>query len=138
LALADQLLAANSKLTGALVLSGDAQLELGRYGGAASTYDKVRAGSPDAPAIEVRQARLLFIEGKVELARQTAAKAVRDAIASALGGSDLGYYEAFRGQVELDSGHYDEGARFYEQALTEAPDYYVALAGMGRARALQG
>jgi tetratricopeptide (TPR) repeat protein len=79
-----------------------------------------------------------FINGRVEQARRMAAKADDDAIASALGGPDLAYYEAYRGQVEFDSGHYDRSAQFYGEALEEAPDYYVALAGMGRARAAQG
>jgi tetratricopeptide (TPR) repeat protein len=136
--LAGKMLAVDGSQVGALSVAGDAQLELGIYAGAADAYAKVAASSPDAPAIEVRQARLDFVNGRVDEARRMAAKAEDDAIASALGGPDLAYYETFRGQVELDSGYYDRAATFYGEALQEAPDYYVALAGMGRARAAQG
>jgi tetratricopeptide (TPR) repeat protein len=138
LAMANRTLAVDPKSVAALVVAGDAQLELGSYGRAGEAYARVASTSPDAPAIEVRQARLAFIQGNVELARRTAAKAEADAEATALGGPDLAYYEAFAGQVELDSGNYARGAADYRQALEEAPDYYVALAGMGRALALQG
>jgi tetratricopeptide (TPR) repeat protein len=136
--LAGKLLASDGQQVGALGVSGDARLELGNYAGASDAYAKVAASSPGAPAIEVRLARLDFIMGKVEAARRMAAKAEDDAIGSALGGPDLAYYEAFHGQVELDTGHYDSAARFYGQALAEAPDYYLAVAGMGRTRAAQG
>ena len=138
LAIADNILSTNPHDVGALVIAGDAQLELGRYPGAARAYTTVAGGAPDAPAIEVRLARLDYVQGKVEEARHMAAKALDDAVASALGGTDLAYYEAYRGQVEFDSGHYDSATAMYRRALTEAPGYYVALAGMGRARAAEG
>jgi tetratricopeptide (TPR) repeat protein len=136
--LARHMLTVNPGQVGALTVAGDAQLELGMYDGAADAYGKVAAGSPDAPAIEVRQARLDFIQGRIDQARQMAAKAETDAVASALGGPDLAYYETYRGQVELDTGHYDRAARYYRQALQEAPNYYIGLAGLGRALATQG
>jgi tetratricopeptide (TPR) repeat protein len=136
--LARQVLTENPDQVGALGLAGDAQLELGAYTEAAQAYAKVVATSPDAPAIEVRQARLAFIQGRVEQARRLAAKAESDAKASALGGVELAYYEAFHGQVELDVGHYAMAAQFYTEALEEAPGYYVALAGLARTRAVQG
>src|SRR5205085_2495186 len=54
------------------------------------------------------------------------------------GGPDLAYYETYRGQVELDTGHYDRAVAFYRAALQEAPRYYIGLAGLGRALAAQG
>lgn len=132
------MLAVNPAQVGALTVAGDAHLELGMYDGAGDAYAKVAAGSPDAPAIEVRQARLAFIEGNVSEARRLAAKAETDARASALGGPDLAYYETYRGQVELDTGHYDRAVAFYRASLQEAPRYYIGLAGLGRALAAQG
>ena len=69
----------------ARIIVGDAQMETGHYGLAADAYTKVASTSPNAPAIEVRQARLAFIEGKTEEARRLAALAQDDAVASALG-----------------------------------------------------
>ena len=138
LVIAEKIFATDPHSVGASVVAGDAQLELGRYPAAAEAYATVAATSPDAPAIEVRQARLAFVQGRVDEARRMAADAVRDAKASALGGPDLAYYEAYRGQVELDSGQYDAAVRSYDEALAEAPHYYVALAGMARAKAAQG
>src|SRR4051794_14026663 len=46
---------------GPLAVLGDAQLELGDYADATTTYDQLAATSPDAAAASVRQARLAFI-----------------------------------------------------------------------------
>lgn len=135
---AGRVLGTDPSSVGGLVLSGDAHLELGDYAEAERDYDNVAARTPRAPAIEVRQARLDFVLGRTDEAVEMAKKAERDAEASALGGTDLAYYETYQGQVELDAGHYDQGLASYRKALVEAPGYYVALAGMGRALALEG
>jgi tetratricopeptide (TPR) repeat protein len=122
----------------ARIIVGDAQMETGHYGLADDAYKQVASTSPHAPAIEVRQARLAFIQGNVEEARRLAALAEDDAVGSALGGPDLAFYEAFRGQVEFDTGHYDRAVAVYNAALEEAPDYYVALAGLAKTRSAQG
>jgi tetratricopeptide (TPR) repeat protein len=136
--LAQRILGQTPDSASARIIVGDAQMETGQYALASDAYTKVASTSPNAPAIEVRQARLAFIEGKTEEARRLAALAQDDAIASALGGPDLAFYEAFRGQVEFDTGHYDRAAALYNAALEEAPDYYVALAGLAKTRAAQG
>ena len=123
---------------GSLAVLGDAQLELGDYAAATTTYGKLAASSPDAAAASVRQARLAFLQGRVADADQLADQAKGQAVASAFGDAGLGYYSVFLGQLDLDRGRYDDAAAQYEQALREAPGYHIALAGLAKARAAQG
>ena len=123
---------------GPLAVLGDAQLELGDYVGATTTYGQLAASSPDAAAASVRQARLAFIQGRLADADRLAGAAKGQADASAFGDIGLGYYSVFEGQLDLDRGLYDDAAREYEQALREAPGYHIALAGLAKARAAQG
>ena len=136
--IAQRILAKSPDSLGARMIAGDALLETGRYDSVGLAYEAVANGSPHAPAIEVRQARLAFVQGRVDEARRLAALAEDDAIASAIGGPDLAFYEAFRAQVEFDTGRYEQAAALYHAALEEAPGYYVALAGLARTRAAQG
>jgi tetratricopeptide (TPR) repeat protein len=123
---------------GPLAVLGDAQLELGDYAGAATTYGQLAASSPDAAAASVRQARLAFIQGRLADADRLAGAAKGEADASAFGDIGLGYYSVFEGQLDLDRGLYDDAANQYQQALREAPGYHIALAGLAKARAAQG
>jgi tetratricopeptide (TPR) repeat protein len=135
---ARQLLAERPDATSLLATLGDAQLEAGDYQGAAASYDQLATHAGDAAGALVRQARLAFIEGRVDEARRLAGDAKRAAVQSAFGDTGLAFYTTFQGQVELDSGQYAASAKFYEQALKEAPGYYVALAGLARSQAAQG
>ena len=123
---------------GPLAVLGDAQLELGDYAGATTTYGQLTASSPDAAAASVRRARLAFIQGRLADADRLASVAKGQAAASAFGDIGLGYYSVFEGQLDLDRGLYDDAAHQFEQALREAPGYHIALAGLAKARAAQG
>jgi tetratricopeptide (TPR) repeat protein len=122
---------------GALATMGDAQLELGSYAEAAAVYARLEAAEPDAAATDVRLARLAYLQGRVDEALRMAATAEANARAAALGGPSLAFYQAARGQVQLDTGHYDDAARSFVDALEEAPGYFVAFAGLARTRAAQ-
>jgi len=123
---------------GPLAVLGDAQLELGDYAGATTTYGQLAATSPDAAAASVRQARLAFIQDRLPDADRLASAAKAQASASAFGDIGLGYYSVFEGQLDLDRGLYADAAAQYQQALREAPGYHIALAGLAKARAAQG
>jgi tetratricopeptide (TPR) repeat protein len=123
---------------GALAVLGDSQLELGDYPGASATYAHLAADAPDAAAALVRQARLAFIQGRLADADRLAAQAKAQAETSAFGDAGLAYYSIFQGQLDLDRGLYDDAARDFEQALRESPGYYIATAGLAKARAAQG
>ena len=123
---------------GAAAVLGDAQLELGDYDGATTTYKRLAADSPDAAAVLVRQARLAFLTAHVDDARTLAKRAKDQASASAFAGVALAFYSTFQGQIEHDTGHYAKAATYYRQALREAPGYYIALAGLARELAAEG
>lgn len=122
----------------ALAVLGDSQMELGNYTDAQASYRQLAGAAPDAAAVLVRQARLAFIQGGIDSARQFAAEAKDKADESAFADAGLAFYSVFRGQIELDSGHYEKAAKLYEQALRESPGYYSATAGLARASAAQG
>jgi tetratricopeptide (TPR) repeat protein len=123
---------------GPLAVLGDAELELGDYAGATTTYGQLASTSPDAAAAAVRQARLAFIQDRLSDADRLASAAKAQATASAFGDIGLGYYSVFEGQLDLDRGLYADAAAQYQQALREAPGYHIALAGLAKARAAQG
>ena len=131
-------LASSPDNMGAAAVLGDAQLELGDYDGARATYGRLASLQADAAAVIVRQARLAFLTGRVEEARDLARQAKVQAVASAFGDAALAFYTTFQGQIEHDSGHYATAERYYRQALREAPGYYIALAGLARERAARG
>ena len=122
---------------GAAAVLGDSQIELGDYDGARSTYARLAAMQPDAAAVIVRQARLAFLTGHIDDARELARRAKAQALASAFGDAGLAFYTTFQGQIEHDGGRYARAEQFYRQALREAPGYYIALAGLARERAAQ-
>ncbi len=138
LALAESVLAGERSNLGALATAGDAHLELGAYDEAAAAYAGLVAARPDAPATVIRQARLAYVQGRPDDARRLAGEAEGLARATALGGASLTVYVAYRGQVELDTGHYPDAARLFAAALEETPGSFVALAGLGRAQAALG
>jgi tetratricopeptide (TPR) repeat protein len=138
LALARAVVADDASQIGALATVGDAQLELGAYEEASAAFASLAAAKPDAPATVIRLARLAYVQGKPDDARRLAAQADELARATALGGASLTIYVAYHAQVELDTGHYREAARLFTAALEETPGSFVALSGLGRARAAEG
>lgn len=138
LSLARAVVADDASQLGALATVGDAQLELGTYDEASAVFAALAVAKPDAPATVIRLARLAYLQGQPDEARRLAARADELARATALGGASLTVYVAYHAQVELDTGHYPEAARLFTAALEETPGSFVALAGLGRARAAQG
>jgi tetratricopeptide (TPR) repeat protein len=117
---------------------GDAQIELGAYNDAAQTYGRLYSDAPDSAAVLVREARIAFLLGGVDRAERLAKEAKDKAMASAFGDAGLAFYTTFEAQLAHDTGHYDRAANLYQQALREAPGYYIALAGLGREQAALG
>ena len=123
---------------GALAVLGDSQLELGMYGQAAETYAELSRVLPAVPAVDVRASRLAFLEGDVEEALRFAEIAESEARSAGIFGAGLAWYRAYRGQLEFETGDYRASERLYNSALRTAPDYHVALFGIGRAQAALG
>jgi tetratricopeptide (TPR) repeat protein len=123
---------------GALAVIGDAQTELGRYDEAEATYVQLARELTESGAVQARRSRMAFLRGDGEQAMRLAAIAERQARDAGAFGAELSFYSILQGQVAFDAGNYDEAAAHYEEALRVAPDYYVARAMLGKARAAQG
>ena len=137
LATSRQVLASNPADAAALAVAGDAELETGKYQQARASYAQLARLKPDSAAVLVRQARIAWLSGDVATARTLAAQATAAATAAGSFGAGLAFYPAFAGQLEQEQGHYPQAAALYTQALTAAPGWHVALAGLGRAEAAQ-
>jgi tetratricopeptide (TPR) repeat protein len=135
--LADRLYSADRNLA-ALAVRGDAELELGRYGDAASDYQVLAAARPEDSSTLIRLSRLAFLQGDGSRAARLAADAERAATREGAFGASLSWYAAHRGKLALEAGRYGEAARHYRRAVEAAPDYHVAIAGLASARAAQG
>jgi tetratricopeptide (TPR) repeat protein len=112
----------------------DAQLELGRYGDAARTLDRLVRLKPSLPTY----ARIsYFRELHGDLAGAVAA--MRLAV-SAGGGSPeaSAYVRTLLGDLELSRGRYGAAALSYREALAADPGHTRALAGLARVDAAQG
>jgi tetratricopeptide (TPR) repeat protein len=123
---------------GALAVIGDAQMELGRYDEAEATYAQLARELTGSGAVQARRSRMAFLRGDGEQAMRLAAVGEEQARAAGAFGAELSFYSILQGQVAFDAGDYDEAAAHYEDALRVAPDYYVALAMLAKARAAQG
>jgi tetratricopeptide (TPR) repeat protein len=137
LQLGQQLYRKNPQEPSLLLIVGDAHLELGHYAEAENAY---RDMHKEDPALQVpdRFARLAELKGNTKEAlrlMQEAADAERQARVSREGGA---WYEARLGEMHFNAGHPADAAKHYQAALKEFPNYYVALAGLGRVRAAEG
>jgi len=132
------ILAADPTDPTATALLGDASLELGDYPTAEERFKELAKRFPNAGAVDARLARLAFLRGQNDLARDLADRAASEARAEGAFGIDLAWYAHLRAQLSFDRGDYRGAAAAEAEALAIAPDYYVAEAGLGRADAAQG
>jgi tetratricopeptide (TPR) repeat protein len=120
-----------------LILIGDAHLDLGHYAEAEKAYQDLQKKDPEQKLSD-RRARLAELKGDIKEAlrlMQEAAEEERQARVSKEGGA---WFQARLGEMHFNTGHLADAARHYEAALKDAPNYYVALAGLGRVRAAEG
>jgi tetratricopeptide (TPR) repeat protein len=117
----------------ALLLAGDADLELGRYAEARAEYTALETALPDAPAVQARLARLAFLSGGA--ADRFALAAQRAAETQGAFGPGLAWYAYLRAQVAYDAGDYSTALMEARQAASIAPDYHVARAALARSLA---
>jgi tetratricopeptide (TPR) repeat protein len=120
----------------ALLLAGDAALELGRYADARAAYTKLGETLPGTGAVEARLARLAFLSGGD--AASLATKARADAASQGAFGASLAWYEHLRAQIAFDGGDYVGAAAREREAVAIAPEYHVVRAGLARALAALG
>jgi tetratricopeptide (TPR) repeat protein len=135
LALANQILIEEPKNVDALAVAGDAQLELGRFRQAATSYAEIATILP-GPALDAREARLAWLTGDATKAMQLATKARDDADLST--SSDPSFYEAQLGEMARLTGDTTTARTAFEAALAIRPSNQLALLGVARLDAFAG
>jgi tetratricopeptide (TPR) repeat protein len=112
----------------------DAQIELGRYGAAASTLNRLVRLKPNLTAY----ARISYyreLHGDLPGALQ----AMRLAVSAGAGGPEgEAYVQSLLGKLESDSGRYGAAERAYREALAIDPGYPAADAGLAGVEAGRG
>jgi tetratricopeptide (TPR) repeat protein len=121
----------------ALLLAGDAALELGRYDDARAAYASLARTLPATGPVEARLARLAFLRGDAD-ADRLAAAARADAEKQGAFGASLAWYAHLRAQLAFEAGDYASARAQELEAVGIAPEYHVARAGLARALAALG
>jgi tetratricopeptide (TPR) repeat protein len=137
LELASRVYAADPRALQALATVGDAQLELGNYPAAAAAYEEL-AAHDSSPAVLSRRAHLAWLQGQTAAAIEQMKQAAAESATMDLSPENAAWYEYQLGELYFNTGRVDEAALHYEAALQRFDHYYLALAGLGKARAAQG
>jgi len=135
--LASQVYSAHPNAIQALATIGDAQLELGRYTEAETTYQQLNKKAPSAP-VYTRLARLAWLHGKPIDALNLMQQAIADSDETGLTGENAAWYHFQLGELYFNTGQLEKADAQYTLALKAFDNYYLALAGRGKIRAAQG
>lgn len=119
---------------------GDALLELGDYDEAAAVFKRMeRAGDGISDSTESRLARLAFLRGDTAGASHHFSNALAISLSSLAPSREaVAWYRWQLGETAFATGDYETAERRYREALTGFPDYFRALASLGRVRAARG
>jgi tetratricopeptide (TPR) repeat protein len=135
--LASQVYAAHPNAIQALATIGDAQLELGRYTEAETTYQELNQKAPSAP-VYTRLARLAWLHGQPTNALNLMQQAIADSDETGLAGENAAWYHFQLGELYFNTGQLEKADAQYGSALKAFDNYYLALAGRGKIQAAQG
>ncbi|HXG65061.1 MAG TPA: tetratricopeptide repeat protein, partial [Blastocatellia bacterium] len=117
---------------------GDALMELGEYDQAVAAYKEMEKRS-DGVNTQARMARYALLRGDTELAKKRYSFALALALEQVPAARETVAWCRWQlGEVAFSVGQYEEAEKHYQDALTTFPDYYRALASMGRVRAARG
>src|SRR6185503_9348226 len=117
-----------------LAVLADAQIELGRYGTAARTLDRMVALKPNLTSY----ARISYFR-ELHGDLTGAAKAMALAVSAGSGSlENVAYVQTLLGNLELQRGHVAAARAAYRQALAGLPTYLPADAGLARFDASAG
>jgi len=137
LELGQALYQANPRMTGILATIGDAQLSLGRYEQAAATYQALIART-SSPSLLARLAHQAELHGNPDEALNLMQRAAGEALFNNVAKEEMAWYLIRLGDLHFNAGQINSAEEQYQAALRIYPDYYLALAGLGKARAAQG
>jgi tetratricopeptide (TPR) repeat protein len=135
--IASRVYASDPEALQVLATIGDAQLELGHYADAEAAYQKL-VGYNLGAAVDVRFARLIWLQGRPQEALGRMQQAADEAQSSGLSGEAAAWYQFELGEFYFNTGHPKEAAQANTAALAAYDHYYLALAGLGKALAAQG
>lgn len=118
---------------------GDALLELGDYDGADKAFYEMEQRGRQTYTVETRLGRLAMLRGKDAQAKTHFTNALLLALEMVPKQREtVAWTRRQLGELAFNAGNYAEAEKHYRDALITFPDYYQALAGLGRARAAQG
>ena len=121
----------------ALGTVGDGELALGRYREAADAYAGLRRWG-ESPGVYSRLALLAELRGAHPQALRLMERAARLAEDSGDYGESLAWYSYQLGELHFRTGDLPAADENYRRALVVFPEYPLALAGLGKAKAAEG
>lgn len=113
----------------------DANAELGNYGAAVNAAQRMVDLKPNASSY-ARVAHIRSLHGDTEGAVEAMKTAARTA--DPMDPEEQSWCLVQLGDELRRNGRYAEAEKVYTEALSLLPDFYLALAGKGKARAMQG
>jgi tetratricopeptide (TPR) repeat protein len=135
---AQQLITLDPQKSYPFQLLGDSLLELGDYDKAAKVFQELEKTSSGA-TIETRMAKLALLRGDSEAAKRRLANAIIFAEAQTPRSREHVAWTRWQlGEVYFATGDYAAAEKHYRESLISFPDYFHALAALGRARAALG
>jgi tetratricopeptide (TPR) repeat protein len=121
----------------ALLLVGDARLELGQYAEAEKAFRDLQARDKTV-FLNTRFARLAELHGRTDEALALMRRAQEAEAPHAVTPGERAWYPMRLGEMAFNAGRLDEAERQYQAALKDHPRYPAALAGLGRVLAARG
>jgi tetratricopeptide (TPR) repeat protein len=121
------------------MILGDVLLELGDYDGAAGIFHKMERATGNNSNTETRLGRLALLRGQTDIARRrftTALVFALDEVAPPR--ETVAWCRWQLGEIAFSTGDYEAAERHHRDALITLPNYYRALASLGRVLAARG
>jgi tetratricopeptide (TPR) repeat protein len=135
---AQQLISLEPQKSYPFQLLGDSLIELGDYDKAADVFQKLEKRSSGS-SIETRMAKLALLRGDTEAAKRRFANAIIYAEQQTPASREHVAWTRWQlGEVYFSTGDYAAAEKHYRESLTSFPDYFHALAALGRVRAALG
>jgi len=136
---AEQLARLDSRKGYPYLLLGDALTELGDYEAAQAAFRQMeKRGSADVAA-RTRLARMAALMGDNARAERLYAEALTFAVEAVPPSREtIAWLRWQFGETAFGAGDYERAEKHYRDSLVTFPDYYRALAGLGRALAAKG